>query len=472
MISSGPQGIVQHINGMERLWSLEEIFGAAEAFAGEIPEERVRMILSVVDGEDVELASLSEAARMGYTFWKMIRPGRILELAFSYAVRISASYDWQVDLRPDGIWYTDLSGLYGAPGDIRFQLLSDFWFYGPSAPLPGPEIKKNLIAAIRSAFTQVGGPAYDRSFELFEYPDPNTPNMPYWSTGDPLDGTYVIVRNFGVEYGRQNFRDGLVWRDFHSFEHIMSRPDLEGSILTAGILEQLRSFIRMFSNGGRSLIRKAAPATHPVLGRHERSRQLFMENMGMVHQIYRDGMGDEYQATAAQEEEWRMELVDKYLDRIGKEDHPTVLRSLVDRLVEWQVSDLESRLIDASLAADARQRQAIAGVLWDVFRSDHAFDILLGLRDEEPSSYWKHYVTSSFGRMFDCPKLRKWVLSGLHSGSEDSFTYAADILRLWVLRSENGPVSIEHLLHLTWLEKQAGHSETLQVLRELDSILR
>lgn len=450
---------------------MEEIFGGAEAFSGEMPEERVRMIRSMVDGEDVELASLSEAARMGYTFWKMIRPGRIPELSFSYSVRISASYDWKVELRPGGIWYTDLSGLYGEPGESRFQLLSDFWFYGPSGPLPDLEIKKNLIAAIRSAFAQVGGPAYDRCFELFEYPDPNTPNMPYWNTGDPLDGSYVIVRNFGVEYGRQNFRDGLVWRDFHSFEHIMSRPDLEGPILTAGILEQLRTFIRMFSNGGRSLTRIVAPATHPILARQERSRQLFMENMGMVHQIYRDGMGSEYHATAAQEEEWRLELQEKYLERIGLEDNDTVLRSLLKSLKQWGTPGLEDRLIEAAAQAPAKQRQSIAAVLWELFRSEHAFDLLLVLRDEEPASYWKNYVTSTFGRMFECSRLRQWVLAGLHSDRENTFSYAADIVRLWALRSENGPVQIDHLIHLSWQEKQAGNPETLEVLRELDSIL-
>lgn len=97
-------------------------------------------------------------------------------------------------------------------------MFSDFWFYGPLLPIPDLFLRKLLVATIRNAFIQAGSPASYKHFELFEYPEVNDSNH-YWQNGDYEASDFVCVRYYGIEIGATNWRDGLAYQWFLSFEY-------------------------------------------------------------------------------------------------------------------------------------------------------------------------------------------------------------------------------------------------------------
>ena len=86
---------------------------------------------------------LSKQALLTYQFWKQIQPQRIEEHTCTYSLKISKTYNWKLVLNSEGIFYHDITPLYGQiPGQVFEQLFSDFWLYGPLVPVPDLKTRK------------------------------------------------------------------------------------------------------------------------------------------------------------------------------------------------------------------------------------------------------------------------------------------------------------------------------------------
>jgi hypothetical protein len=62
------------------------------------------------------------------------------------------------------------------------------------------------------------------------------------------------------------------------------------------------------------------------------SKELYMMNGGDKLYIYKDGFGDIYQATAAEEEEWKQEYIAKTLVKIENETNAVALKFAIESL--------------------------------------------------------------------------------------------------------------------------------------------
>ena len=205
--------------------------------------------------------------------------------------------------------YKNVSGSYWhPPGRVNVQLLSDFWFYGPLFPIPDLDTRKQVVAHIRNAFVQAGSPASYAHFKLFKYPP--LESLVLWEKGDDLASDYVCLRQFGIETGRTNWHDGLVSNSYLSFEHFLADSTACQAYLTPTIRVAI---IRHLTPSNDA--EKQPESKFPVWDEHgadppsdnSRSKQLFMDNAGQTHYIYRDGFGDIYKASLAEENAWRKE---------------------------------------------------------------------------------------------------------------------------------------------------------------------
>lgn len=215
MLTLTTEGIQQKINTYEKFWSFKALFEQHEPLDFEPLDVRREAMLNVLPLAEAAYATLSEAGRRCYDFWKLLRPERIPTRRFKYTTKVVDTYEWNLTLSPKGLLYTDKSREYCTSELAYRQLLSDFWFYGPRMPIPDLSIRQALVEAIRSAFS-TEAPLASSHFPLFEYPLAKTKLG--WTTGGSAVQDFVHVRNYGIDIGQSNWHDGLVFLDFVSFE--------------------------------------------------------------------------------------------------------------------------------------------------------------------------------------------------------------------------------------------------------------
>jgi hypothetical protein len=235
MIHFTEETIRQSENGVEKIWHLSELLEHPDPLAGEPLAGRNAAMRKVVEMAASSYADLSEVARLRYDFWYQLLPHRIPEQHFAYTTKVTNTYQWELTINSNGLFYKDVSGEYTPqPGTVTEQLLSNFWFYGPLLPIPDLQVRKQLAAAIRNAFLQGGSPASYKHFSLFDYPvQPVSPL--HWTFGDYRASDFINVRDYGIETGAANWHDGLVWLHYTSFEHFLTLPTPVGSLFTPEI---------------------------------------------------------------------------------------------------------------------------------------------------------------------------------------------------------------------------------------------
>ena len=72
------------------------------------------------------------------------------------------------------------------------------------------------------------------------------------------------------------------------------------------------------------------------------SKELYMMNGGQKLYIYKDGFGDVYEATAAEEAEWAQEVVEGALIKIATEKHSEAV--VMQNLYDYILNHLEEPL--------------------------------------------------------------------------------------------------------------------------------
>lgn len=104
-------------------------------------------------------------------------------------------------------------------------------------PLPDLAMREWVVAHLEPFFKAKGN-----HFTFFEYPKLPI-NQPLWEMGDHKAHDYVIIRSYGIEYGRQTWYDGLVYSVFVSFENFLHRPDFKNPLFTEEITNGIKEYL-------------------------------------------------------------------------------------------------------------------------------------------------------------------------------------------------------------------------------------
>ncbi|MCF8248245.1 MAG: hypothetical protein K9J37_23650 [Saprospiraceae bacterium] len=488
MLQFNDNTILQTGEGFEKNWSIPELLETYDPLPGEPLADRNNAFQQIRYAAEEMYSELSPAALLRYDFWKNLLPKRIPEQRYEYTTKVTDTYKWELLLNSEGLYFKDISGEYGSAGTVYPQFLSDFWFCGPLLPLPDLDTRKWVISHIRNAFVQVGGPAYDGHFKLFEYPAPQiSPQV--WEKGDHVASDFVTLRDYGVEYGRQNWHDGLVYLNFLSFEHFLTRPDHLPPILTPeirqGIHQHLLGEARMAPMPGHEIAQYPTKMTHTqpvevkkqpepvsmvVPAGNEESKRLFMENGGRTHYIHLDG--DVYNATPEEEEAWRKELIENYTQRLKEETNETTLAQLVSTLLYNNAVNVKEMLLERAATANDRDKQTIAIVLGRHFDDEDSVNLLVSLLDQEPADYWRDFVFNSLFHMFKNPTAKRFIIQCLKGDNEAYFKKAVDVVQMWGYFGDNKLLDTELLLHLSWADKTANKEGFHNSLQKAISIIQ
>jgi hypothetical protein len=433
MIHFNGEAVHLQVRDISKTYSVAELLETYRALDNEPLSGQNEVFRQVIPLAESLFTELSPIARLHYDFWKNLQPNRIEPQVFTYTTQVTDTYQWELRVNSEGLFFQDISGEYGRPNQVFPQLLSEFWLYGPQMPLPELNLRIKVLALIRSAFLQMGGAAYQSHFPLFEYPELAYPKQ--WTTGDSLAGSFVILRAYGVESGYQNFHDGLVYLNFRSYEHCLTHPDLArrqlgGEVMAEEVLIEINQLITGSS--------PQPVMTQPERLRNDRSKQLYMENGGQIHYIYLDGFGDEYRATPAEEAAWKQELIEQYRERLRVENNEVVLAGLLRSLHYHDVPDAETILIKRADKATLRERQAIGLALWNGNQHEKGVEILLSLMaEQETGSYWWNFVWTTLIRMQRSSIASAWVAACLKSNEPRFSQKAAEVIRVWEQLSVN-----------------------------------
>jgi hypothetical protein len=106
------------------------------------------------------------------------------------------------------------------------------------------------------------------------------------------------------------------------------------------------------------------------------SKELYMMNGGNKLYIYKDGFGDLYKATSAEELQWSQEIIENSLRRIDSSENAIDLKFAIDNLLFHHYADVVE-LLKSKLENTSPSRQiAFATALWKINQHEHSFEIV------------------------------------------------------------------------------------------------
>lgn len=106
------------------------------------------------------------------------------------------------------------------------------------------------------------------------------------------------------------------------------------------------------------------------------SKELYLANDGQKLYIYKDGFGDVYNATAAEEAEWTKEVIANNLIKIQNETNRTVLQFAVAALDYHKYPNLADLLIKSLQDTSPVRQIVFASALWNMISNQTSFDII------------------------------------------------------------------------------------------------
>jgi hypothetical protein len=107
------------------------------------------------------------------------------------------------------------------------------------------------------------------------------------------------------------------------------------------------------------------------------SKELYMMNGGQKLYIYKDGFGDIYHATPAEEKEWQQEIITRDLAKLDTEQNEVSLRFAIDNLIYHGHTTLESILIEKMQQATVKRQIVFAASLWTNYKYPKSYEIIL-----------------------------------------------------------------------------------------------
>ena len=466
MLELKERSVVQTKDNQVKIWDILVLLETYNPLPEEALADRNAAMIHVVEMATEMYGSLSNIARLRYDFWKQLLPQRIAEQQFEYTTKVTKTYKWELTINAQGLYYKDISGDYTSlQGKVSEQLFSDFWFYGPLLPIPDLHLRKQLIATIRNAFVQAGSPASYKHFDLFEYPTQSISPLT-WDDGDHNVNDFVILRDYGIEYGRTNWHDGLVFLGYLSFEHFLTVPSSGGSYITPEIRAEIEEFLAIKPH----IESYYDPATRFD---NAESKRLFMENGGQVHYIHLDGFGDVYDATFIEEAIWRTELIEQYKSRLTEEDNEPTLKHIARSLELNGVNNVDEILFEAVKMASPKGKQVLAKILVEQYNADLGAQSLLSLLQyETETDYWRNYVFNSFFNLRNNTTVQNFLIQKLRGDNEIHFNKSVDVLRAWSYRGDETLADKDLLNALNWNDATTNNKKFQEILEKIIKIIQ
>lgn len=153
-------------------------------------------------------------------------------------------------------------------------------------------------------------------------------------------------------------------------------------------------------------------------------------NGGNTLYIYKDGFGDIYQATAAEEAAWGEEVIANALKRINTETNATNLRFAINDLVFHGYENIEELLFEKMQGASPARKIVFAGLLWTMKGYEKSFSVIYQLflchRDK--------YLDEIFAALLDFKDnmaARNFVLDCLSGDDELLYNKACITISMW-----------------------------------------
>ncbi len=437
--------IHQTLGSLEKDWSIPELFTCYEPLVGEPLAVRLYAMQQMVYVAEEHYGELSEAGQLRYHFWKQLRTSRIEERRYKYSVKISDTYHWELTVNSEGLFYKDLNPMYDQmAGQVHEQLFSDFWFYGPLMPMPNLDDRKWVVSQIRNAFLQIG-PVSQKHFELFEYP--KLPIDHFWEEGDHNAKDFVNMRYFGLESGRTNWHDGLVYLGFIAFERLLADPQGLERVITPAIRAEVMEHLKA---------KDGKPSREPEDPEKARMKEVYMSNGGMELYIHRD-YGDTYSANPADELIWKRELLDDLSQRLKTIDDYAGLSHIATVMRHHRVPDIEEQFLAAAKQPNLKARQAIGQVLSEQRYDEAAAQVTLSLLEfEHESDYWRNYVFSALGNMRENKAVQHFVIQCLKGDDETRFKKGVEVLISWGMKGDTALMDRDLWLSLNWQDACAA----------------
>jgi len=458
--------IIQTIGDQKKEWSIQELLEIPDPLSGEPLELRNAAMFKLVEMAEVLYSELSKTALLRYDFWKQFKPDRIVEQKFQYTTKVTHTYQWELTINSKGLHYKDISGDYTPQlGAVTDQLFSDFWFYGPSLPIPELFLRKQLVAIIRNAFIQAGSPASYKHFELFEYPTIGDLTR-HWVNGDHNVSDFISIRDYGIEIGATNWHDGLVYLKFLSFEHFLTVPSSENSIITPEIRVEIEALLQR-----KATYKKLEDITHPEI--NAVSKRLFMDNAGQVQYIHLHGFGEDYKASYSEEAAWRAELIDQYIHRLSVEENEFTILHIAKNLELNGVKNIGELIFTAAKNATPKGRQTLSKILIDQYDAEHGAEALISLLEyERYTDYWRNYVFNSMFKMRNNKTVQHFIIEKLQGDHKIHFEKSVDVLRAWNYRGDEDQLDRNLLNELNWEDATAHDPNFISALDKTIKIIQ
>lgn len=220
---------------------LNEVLESWDALSSEPLADRIEFFKNLAQDPDILHLQLSEFANKVIGFWRYFIPDLVPNFSRIYELPSEGSPKFEIQISPLGLIFKDLKGQYGFPPTTYEQIFSDYFFFGPPVPIPDIGLRIELLKCIQMAFSKSGNPISSTHFPLFEYPKLIVPQL--WESGDWKSGSFVRMGDYGVNYGETNWRDGLMYMAFISFEQILQRTDIPAWALSPEIQQQIRKHL-------------------------------------------------------------------------------------------------------------------------------------------------------------------------------------------------------------------------------------
>lgn len=160
------------------------------------------------------------------------------------------------------------------------------------------------------------------------------------------------------------------------------------------------------------------------------SKELYMMNGGNTLYIYKDGFGDIYQATAAEEAAWSQEVVSNALRKLDTETNSTSLRFAVNDLIFHEYEGVDELIFEKTQQAAPVRKIVFAALLWKMKGYEKSFGIIYQLflhhRDK--------YLDEIFGALQDFKdntSARSFVLDCLSGDDDELYHKACTTVTMW-----------------------------------------
>ena len=192
-------------------------------------------------------------------------------------------------------------------------------------------------------------------------------------------------------------------------------------------------------------------------------KELYIMNGGNKVYIYKDGFGDVYSATPAEEAEWAQEVVARALTRIDEEKSTTNIKFAVDTLRFHHYTALEALLLNKLKDTTPARQIGFATALWMFYRYATSFDIILHNLQQHRAECLND-AFYALGDFIKNPAATAFIINCLEGDDEEYIAKANMTIGIWAW-SHLPALRENSLLELLRLGKADPESFTLSIKR-------